>query len=181
MTYQDDDPYAPKKTAGPTLVKSWLIAGTADMAGAMIWNYFYRDTPPLNILTYIGRTVLGKDRAGERALEQIGWNEWYEWYMRFEGLIFHYSIAFGWTYLFYALWPRLKFMQENKIVTAAIYGAFIWIVMNLAIVPLRTGKWIQNPDWINIGVNVLILALAFGVTLSFMIGGYYEKRNLEAK
>jgi hypothetical protein len=56
--------------------------------------------------------------------------------MAFRGIGFHYIIAAGWTILFFWLEGRFLFVTTNWIISGVIYGIFVWLMMNLDVVPL---------------------------------------------
>ena len=94
------------------------------------------------------------------------------------GLILHYLVAFAFTIFFFWLFPKVKALSKNKIVTAIVYGIFTWMVMNLIVVPLSNVP--ARPfDISNAIINVLILIVCIGLPLSFMAAKFYKK-NLVA-
>lgn len=52
------------------------------------------------------------------------------------GLLFHYCIAFIWTFLFFVIYPKVKMSPRHKILAGLGYGMLIWVVMNLVVLPL---------------------------------------------
>src|SRR5437763_1982219 len=108
------------------IVKAWLIAGTLDICCAMAWSYIVSGHNPLNVLAFVGRFALGKEVLSSGILNNFT-------AMCFIGLVVHYAIAFIWTLIFFYAWPKAKFLQQHPFLVAIIYGTFIWIVMNLAV------------------------------------------------
>ena len=156
-------------TSTKAILKAWLIAGTLDISCALLYYYIKSGNNPLDVLVTVSRFALGKEILTSEVLG----NKPLMWAL---GLIVHYTIAFAWTILFFWSWPRVSFLQKDKIITGLAYGAFIWIVMNLAVIPMRAMRW---PPYIlqNILIGGVILMLAVGLPVSIIIGNYYSKRS----
>ena len=158
----DKKPSIASPNASKIILTAGLIAGTLDISAAFIQFYIKTGKNPLVILKYIASGAFGPTaRSGG-----TGTMLW--------GLVFHYMIVFGATLFFFWIYPRLKFMSVNRWVTAIVYGIFIWAVTNLVIVPLS----LINKFPSNLGQSViaaLILIVAIGLPLSFIIGNYYDK------
>jgi hypothetical protein len=56
--------------------------------------------------------------------------------MIFWGVVFHFVIAIGWTFLFFLLYDRIDFFSKHVFLWGIIYGLFIWLAMNLLVVPM---------------------------------------------
>jgi len=150
-------PNAPK-----IILTAGLVAGTLDILAAFTQFYIKTGKSPLVILKYIASGVFGKEALSGGTAVMV-------W-----GLVFHYMIAFGATLFFFWIYPRLKFMSVNKWLTAIVYGLFIWAVTNLVIVPLSLiHKFPSN--FTQSVIAALILIVAIGLPLSFIIGNYYDK------
>ncbi|MEP6927751.1 MAG: hypothetical protein ABI834_08945 [Ginsengibacter sp.] len=107
------------------ILKAGAIVGTLDILSAFI--YYFIKTGKNDffiILKYIASGIFGKEAFA-------GGNM-----MILSGLILHYVIAFAFTIFFFWLFPKIKIFSKNKILTGIIYGIFIWVVMNVVVVPL---------------------------------------------
>lgn len=145
------------------IIKASLLAGTLDILSAFIY-YFVKTgrNDVFNVLKYVASGLFGKEAFS-------GGNE-----MIIAGLLLHYIIAFGFTLFFFWLFSKTKVLSKNKILTGIFYGIFIWMVMNLVVVPLSS---IGNRpfDTVNATINVLILIVCIGIPLSFMANNFYKK------
>lgn len=148
------------------IIKAGLIVGTLDILSA--FAYYFINTGEkniFNVLKFVASGLFGKEAfsAGNR--------------MIITGLVLHYIIAFAVTIFFFLLFPKIKAFSKNKILTGVIYGIFIWMVMNLVVVPLSN---IGNRPFtiINALINVIILIVCIGIPLSFMAHKFYEKENM---
>jgi hypothetical protein len=149
-----------------TILVTGLIAGSLDITGACTWAFVSGGTSPDVILKFIASGVFGREAAFAGG-----------WPMAILGLVFHFIIAYSWTILFFLLYPHLKFLSRNRIVTAIGYGLVIWLVMNLLVLPLtripQRGISIKSAV-----IGALILMAAIGLPLSFRAARYFTvKKN----
>ncbi len=151
------------------ILKAWLIAGTLDISCALLYYYIKTGNDPLNVLTYVAKTALGQELLNNKPILCV------------MGLLIHFVIAFGWTIIFFWLYPKLKLLQGNKVITGLVYGLFIWLVMTLVVVPLRTSPLgTLNMPHLKIEnsiIGAVILMLAVGLPVSLIIGNYYSKKT----
>ena len=145
------------------IIQAGLITGTLDILSAFIYYYIKSGkTNFLVIFKFIASGIFGK-AAGDGGTNMI-----------LAGLILHYAIAFAFTIFFFWLYPKVNLMSKNRVVTAIIYGLFVWSVMNLIVVPLSNTA--QRPFNIaNAVTNMCILIICIGVPLSFIANAYYKK------
>jgi hypothetical protein len=172
-----------KSPVGSILLAT-LIAGTLDASAAMI--NFKINAPDVNSLR-VWRFVAG-GAFGEEARS----GSLFPWALY--GILFHFLIAFLFTLFFYLIYPRFRVMHKNLIVTGILYGAFVWIVMNLIVVPLSNvreqGKlWtivktnggshpvFQPPTNIKqFIINILFILFCVGLPIALIIGNYFKKQ-----
>jgi hypothetical protein len=145
------------------ILKAGLIVGTFDILASFIHYFIRTGDNPLNILKYIASAIMGQEAFSGDALVFAS------------GLILHYIIALVFTAWFFWLFPSLKFLVKNKIVTGAIYGIFIWAVMNLLVVPLTKipSHQVNIPNAV-IAASILIVCI--GIPLSFMASNFYKNQ-----
>lgn len=146
------------------IIKAGLLAGILDICFALMYSYFKRDTDPATVLQYISKVAFGKTTITDPTILTIS------------GLLVHFTIAMGWTILFFILYRWLNLVRLNKIVTGILYGLFVWAMMSIVILPL----WNNRPFAFNLessSINALILIVAIGLPLSFIAHHYYSKKN----
>lgn len=158
------------QTASMTILKAWLIVGTLDICSAFIWAYLAKERMPQDVLMGIGRFVVGTEIHRYDILANEG-------LMVGLGLFIHYVIAFCWTILFFLAWPKIPLLQGDPVLVGMLYGAVIWIVMNLGVRPLRMMAF-PPFTFKGVAIDAAILMIAIGIPLSIIIGNYY--RNKEA-
>jgi len=143
------------------IFRAGMITGTLDILAAFLHYYLVTGKDPLFILQYIASALLGPTAFSGGAA------------MYCTGLLLHYLVAFSFTLFFFWLYPRLNILKRNRILTGIFYGLFIWVVMNLLIVPLsRIGKFPVTVSGILTGAAILIIAI--GLPLSFITSRYYR-------
>ncbi len=146
------------------ILKAGLLVGTLDISAACLYYFIKTGNGPANVLKFVASGVFGKDAF-------TGGNG-----MMAAGLLLHYGIAFAFTLFFFWLFPRVKRLSKNKILTGIGYGIFTWLVMNLIVVPLSN----TAPRPFNAGnaiLNAVILVICIGLPLSFRATAFYKKRN----
>lgn len=157
-----------RRSAAGTIIAAWLVAGTLDICAAFVQVYLRGGKNPLIVLNYIAGAVFGKERANTGGTP-----------MMVAGLLFHYLAAFLFTLFFYWLYPRVKFFWKNRIVTALVYGVFVWVVMNLLVVPMTLiAKYPSDPKQAAIAAAILVGMI--GLPLSLIIGSYYDNKRRSA-
>jgi hypothetical protein len=147
-----------------SVVKAFLLAGTADIILALSKFYLETGNNPVRVLHFIASGVLG-NKAFEGGFLPAA-----------TGLIFHYIVTFGWTFAFYKCYPFLPDFKKYKFITGIIFAIIIWLVMNLVVLPLSLTPPIPF-NALQMMYGMIILMVAVGIPVSFIIGKYYEKHE----
>ena len=154
-------------TRNAKILQAGLIVGTLDILSAFI--YYYIKTGKTNFLVifkFIASGIFGKE-AGAGGTAMI-----------LAGFILHYAIAFSFTVFFFWLYPKVKVMSKNRIVTAIVFGLFVWTLMNLVVVPLS--NTVHRPFKIEGAIiNMCILIICIGLPLSFMANAFFRKPSFQ--
>ena len=133
-----------------------LVVGTLDGLAAVIMYSIQTGKDPLNVFRFIASGVFGA-AAFSGGVPMALW-----------GIIFHYIIAFGWTILFFWLAGRFSFLRNNWIISGTIYGIFVWLMMNLVVVPLSLVPMKSSPkEWLAILKGAFILIVCVGLPVSY--------------
>jgi hypothetical protein len=136
-----------------------LLVGTLDIAGAII-NYMVASggKNPIAIFRFIASALF------DTSMPAL--------FLAVMGLLMHYWIAFGWTVLFFFIYPRLRFLHQSQVATGMLYGIFVWIMMTMVFLPLtRIPPLPVRPMQAAVGIGILIVAI--GLPLSFFTHHYY--------
>lgn len=147
-----------------TILLTGLVAGTLDILAAFANAYLSNAVSPIRVLQFIASGLLGKN-AFEGGLTTAGL-----------GLLLHFIIAFSWTILFFFLYPKIKQILTNPIITGLVYGLIIWLIMNLAVLPMSNiNKQPFSLNWQTfIGIGILMLFV--GLPISIMVNRYYSNK-----
>jgi len=154
-----------KKISLTTILLSGLLVGTLDILAAFVDFYISRGKNPLVILNYIAGAAVDKTTAAGTGGALIG-------------LLFHYTIAFSFTILFFWLYARINWLSKNWIVTGIVYGLFIWLMVNQVILRFTnlTVPPINKIDIMKASKAALILICMIGLPLSFIAHNASRKK-----
>jgi magnesium-transporting ATPase (P-type) len=146
-----------------TILLSTLLVGILDILAAVVNFYSKTGKDPQIVLKYIASAVVGKQAfSGGATMSALG-------------LLFHFFIAFIWTIFFFWIYPKLKFLSANRILTGILYGIFVWFVMSHLVVPMSKAS-VGAFDLKQAAIAVLILVGAIGLPLSFIAYKYYKEK-----
>jgi hypothetical protein len=108
-----------------TISSAGFTAGLLDALGAiMIYCVIAGKLSVKTLFQFIASGV-----AGPSAFEG-GWS------MAAYGLFWHFVIALIFAAIYYIIASRIRFLRTQPVLSGLLYGAFIWLTMNMVIVPL---------------------------------------------
>jgi hypothetical protein len=139
-----------------TIFQSALIVGTLDIIAAFAQYAIKSGKAPFKpVLKFVASGVFGKQAftTGNG--------------MMAAGLLIHYCVAAAFTVFFFLVLVNTRFAKQQKLVTGILYGAFIWVVMNLLVLPMTNAPKLQ-PDFWSSATGMLILIVCIGLPLSFL-------------
>lgn len=145
------------------ILKAGLLAGTLDITCAFVYSYIKRGTYPSTVLKFIAEKVFGEATFTNAALQNI------------TGLLIHFTIAMFWTFVFFKLYDKIQFLRSNTIITAILYGLFVWLMMNVVLLP----AWDKKAFVFNAVPSIIsaaILMIAIGLPLSIIARRHYRKK-----
>lgn len=138
-----------------TILLAGICVGTLDILAALADYYITTGKNPGVVLKFIASGVFGK-KAFSGSTNMI-----------LLGLLFHFVIAFSFTVFFLWLYPRIKILSKNRIVTGIVYGIFIWVIMNLVVLPVSNTPPLSYTA-LKVVKAILILIVMIGLPLSFI-------------
>ena len=145
------------------IVGAGVIVGTMDAIAASVYAYLLRGGTPAGVFRYVASGVFGRPALSAG----IG--------MAALGLLFHFTVAIGWTGLYFVLAPKLRAASGPMIANGLVYGLLVWLAMNLVVVPLSNA----SPAPIRFAAPTLIMILihlfVIGVPISWLAQRYYAK------
>lgn len=137
-----------------------FIAGSLDLTGAIISATIMNQKFPGKIFHYIASGIFGKEAFS-------GGNVMILW-----GILFHYIIAYTFTFFYFWIYPKVGFLHVNRVAAGLFYGAFVWVIMNIIVVPLSnvtTGPF----NIVQAIVGMVVLMLMIGLPIAFNAHRYY--------
>lgn len=146
-------------------MRAGLLAGTLDILAAFTNTYVASGRGPDVVLKYIASRVWGSEAFSGGAVMMV------------YGLLFHYLIAFGWTSLYFVVYPQLRRLQRPRfILSGIIYGMMVWVMMNYVILPLSN---VPPPvlSWGPAITGILIIIVAVGLPIAFFAERFYNKQK----
>lgn len=147
--------------ATKTILWSGLVAGTLDAAAGVIVYFLFFGFNPLQVLQSIAEGIFGPSAFTGGFLTVI------------VGLVAHYFIAFVVAGIYFFLFPKIKVLANNPVLSGLLFGAAIWAVMNLVVVPL------SNIPPASFNVPLAIVAITWhmvlvGLPISLITNNYYK-------
>jgi hypothetical protein len=143
-----------------------LFAGTTDILYAFTNSYIKSGNFAEKLFHYLAGGALGLERSMSGGTG-----------VAFLGLFFHYFIAISFTFFFFWIFPRLKFLSWNKYLVGMLYGVFVNLAMRLIVylfTPLPPpAKFLlerQFIDWV-------IFGIVFGIPIAYNTYKFYGVKN----
>jgi len=150
--------------AGTATAIFWagLLAGTLDIAAAMINSNLTSGSPPTKVLLGIASGVF-RQRAFAGG-----------WEMPAAGLFFHFVVSYAFATLFFLVHPRVRLLGKRPIIAAILFCAVVWSVMNLVVLPVTFGRPFHF-DLKGFSRGFPILVVCFGLPISLLARRYYRR------
>lgn len=150
------------KSVGKAIVLAGFTVGTLDALAAVILYYISTGKNPVVVFNFIASGVFG-NKAFYGGLTTA-----------LAGLIFHFIIAYLFTILLFFQYPILIRVFKKKLIIGALYGIFIWLIMNLLVLPSSNVPQ-TPPDFLQAVINCIILIICVGIPLSLFCNKYYNR------
>lgn len=161
-------PHPTQKSAFTTIVAAGLIAGTLDISSAILIYAYKTERGPALIFRYIASALLGEAAfSGGTGMLWLG-------------LLLHFIIAFIFTVLLFFTYPYVRPVLKDKYIIGIAYGVFIWLVMNLLVLPLSRvpANAITIAKFVE---GTLTLILMVGLPLALIFQPYYSRKKRSKK
>ena len=152
-----------RRTWGPARGLLWgtLAVGVLDLLDALVF-FGLRGVPPIRILQSIASGLLGaaayRGGAATAAL----------------GTLLHFLIAFAIVAVYHLASRRWPFLARRPWLWGPLYGLAVYLVMNLAVVPLSAA--VVGPKTLPVVVNGVLIHL-FGVGLPSALSARAVRRD----
>ncbi|WP_264538083.1 DUF1440 domain-containing protein [Flavobacterium sp. N1736] len=151
------------KSKAGTIFLSGLIAGTLDiLAAIIIYAILLEKTTPIKILQSIASSIFKKEAYSGGS--QMAWY----------GLGLHFIIALIFAWFYFTVYPYLPFLKKSALFSGILYGIFVWIIMNLIVLPIvfpvLPAKHFDFP----LLLSILILIFCIGFPIAFIVRKFYS-------
>lgn len=151
------------KSKSGTIFLSGLIAGTLDMLAAItVYAFILQKTTAIKILQSIASGLFKKDAYS-------GGSQ-----MALYGLLLHYFIALTFAWFYFTIYPYFTFIKRNTLLSGILYGIFVWIIMNLVVLPtvfpVLPEKHLDFP----LILSILILICCIGIPIASITKKHYS-------
>lgn len=139
-----------------TILKAAFIVGTLDITAACLQVYLRTGQPSVKpVLLFVASGLLGKTAYNNGDI------------MMLVGLLVHYCVATAFTFFFFLVVARFSFARHQRLLTGILYGAFVWVVMNLLVLPLTGAAPLQR-TFSRVATGMGILIVCIGIPLAFL-------------
>lgn len=146
-----------------TILKAALIVGTLDITAACTQVYLRTGKPSVKpVLLFVASGLLGKSAYTNGDI------------MMLVGLLIHYCVATAFTFFFFLVVAKRPFAKQQRLLTGILYGAFVWVVMNLLVLPLTAAPPLQR-TFSSVAIGAGILIVCIGIPLAFLA----NRKNVE--
>ena len=151
------------KSKSGTIFLSGLIAGTLDILAALIiYDLILQKTPSIKILQSIASGIFKKEAYA-------GGSQ-----MALYGLLLHYFIAFTFAVFYFTIYPHFNFLKKNTLLSGILYGIFVWIIMNLLVLPTVFPALPEKHLDFPLILSMLILIFCIGIPIAFITRKHYS-------
>ena len=154
------------KSKSGTIFLSGLIAGTLDiLAAVIIYVVILEKTTAVKILQSIASGIFKKEAYTGGS--QMAWY----------GLGLHYLIAFIFAWFYFMIYPYFPFLKKNLILSGVLYGIFVWIIMNLIVLPIAFPLLPEKHFDFPLILSVLILIVCIGLPIAAITRKFSRSRS----
>ena len=151
------------KSKSGTIFLSGLIAGTLDILAALIiYDLILQKTTSIKILQSIASGIFKKEAYS-------GGSQ-----MALYGLLLHYFIALTFAWFYFTIYPYFKLLKKNALLSGILYGIFVWIVMNLLVLPAVFTALPEKHFDFPLILSILILIFCIGIPIAFITRKHYS-------
>lgn len=139
------------------ILLSGLLVGSLDILAAFVNYYIATGKGPEGVLKYIASGVFGME-AFNGNTGMLGW-----------GLLFHFLIAFSFTFFYFWVYRNLNFASAHPVVFAILYAIFMWAVTTKVVIPLSNVPKVGStglPVWRVVkAITILIFMICLPLTI----------------
>lgn len=154
------------KSKSETIFISGIVAGTLDIIAAiLIYAVILQKTTATKILQSIASGFFKKEAY-------TGGSQ-----MALYGFLFHYFIALIFAYIYFTIYPYISFLKKNTILSGFLYGIFVWIIMNIIVLPATFPVLPEKHFDFPLLLSIIILIFCVGFPIAFITRKYYSSHK----
>ncbi|PIF30028.1 hypothetical protein CLU81_0417 [Flavobacterium sp. 9] len=151
------------KSKSGSIFLAGLIAGTLDILAAIFfYAVLFQKTTAIKILQSIASGIFKKEAYS-------GGSQ-----MALYGLLLHYFIAFVFAWFYFTIYPYFTFLKKNTLLSGIVYGIFVWIAMNLVVLPVVFPVLPEKHLDFPLILSILILIFCIGIPIAFLNKKYHS-------
>lgn len=82
------------------------------------------------------------------------------------GILLHFVIALGWSFIFFLFYPKVPEPYRNKYVFGPLYGLIVWGMMQFVVIPMSSTPPVDSSAvgmLIGIGIHFVAVGLPIAV------------------
>ncbi|GAB3959326.1 hypothetical protein GCM10028805_55230 [Spirosoma harenae] len=147
-----------------TILLAGLATGMLDALAAMLMTIIRGGKDPLIVWKYVASGAFGKE-ALAGGTDMVIW-----------GLAFHFLIALTFAALFFLIYPLLRRFIDNTVIMGLLYGIPVWVIMNLAVIPLSKIGATPSFDLSKVAIGMGILMVCIGLPNALIVGKQFGDR-----
>jgi hypothetical protein len=151
MPTQAQPPAQPRPAS--IILRAGLLAGALDITAAFL-AYARSGTQGIRLLQGIASGLIGSAAFQGGLVTAL------------LGLVCHFVIAMLWAAIYFAMSRRVAFLLDHAVVSGAIYGVIIYLVMNLVVIPLSAiGPRPFSPSAAIVAAAILVPCVGLPIAL----------------
>lgn len=148
------------------ILAAGFITGTLDaLAASMSYYINTGGKGPAGVFKFVASGAFGPQALSGSSL-MVGY-----------GLFFHYLFAFGFTVIFFILYPVASKIIRSGLVVGGMYGIVVWLIMNFIVMPLSRVPQ-TNPSAQQRLIGCIIIFFCIGLPLALFAQYFYRNKQV---
>ena len=149
--------------AARTILTTGIVAGLLDATAGVTVYLIFKGLNPIQVLQFIASGLLGSSAFTGGLVTAAA------------GLVLHFAISFAFAIAFYVAYANVSLLRKNVWVTGLLYGLFIWLFMNLLVLP--NSNIAKAPKDIVSALEIIWHMALVGLPIAWITAKYYQPKN----
>lgn len=148
-----------------TIFYSGLAAGLLDgIAGLVVYHFWFGFTP-VKVFQFVASGIYGKASYTAGTETSV------------IGALIHFLIGFACAIPYFYAYPKMRVLHTWKITSGLVYGLFVYLFMNLVIMPLSNVA--EGPPDVKLTIiRVIWHMLCVGLPIALITAKHYQPNKL---